>query len=497
MGQARRTVLLAALAAGLLRLVGLLRPVRGDEAGFTLVARAWSPSADSLYGTYFVDRPPLLVATYGATDWLAGPLAVRVLGALAAAALVVLAATTARLVAGVPAARWTAVLVAALCVTPLIDVVAAKGELLGLPWVMGGCLLALLALRRASGTRALLLAGAAGAVSATAPGYKQSLVGGLVFGAVLLLVAVLTREVPARRGTALGAAALAGAAVPVLATIGWAAAAGVRLEVLAYAVWGFRGDASLVLAAQPSSAPTERAVLLVVVAVGAGMVAVIGGLLVHVRDEVGRDAPVTWAVLAMLAVDAAALVASGSYWRDYLLVLVPSTALAAALLVRRRSRRGRAMRAVVLATAVSSAISLVAWGAVQVLDRQELDETDTGAALARAAEPGDTLTVFGGRADLQLTSGMDSPYPYLWSLPMRTLDPDLERLRELVSSDERPTWLVEWVHLGAWTPEAGAALREVVEEHYVEVGGACGDHRVHLRRDVERPAPRPRCHGDG
>ncbi len=169
--------------------------------------------------------------------------------------------------------------------------------------------------------------------------------------------------------------------------------------------------------------------LLVVIAAGAGMIAVIGGLLVHVRDEVGRDAPVTWAVLAMLAADTAALVASGSYWRDYLLVLVPSTALAAALLVRRRSKRGRAMRAVVAATAVSSAISLVVWGAVQVLDLQELDETDTGAALAAAAEPGDTLTVFGGRADLQLTSGMDSPYPYLWSLPMRTLDPDLEQLR--------------------------------------------------------------------
>lgn len=495
MGRERRLVLLVAVVAGALRLVGLFRPVRPDEAGFTLVARAWAPDADSVYGPYFVDRPPLLVATYGAADWLAGPLTVRVLGAVAVTALVLLAAMTARLVAGASAARWTAVLVAALCVTPLIDVVAAKGELLGLPLVMGGCLFALLALRRADGRRALLLAGAAGAVSATALGLKQSLVGGLVFGGVLLLVAVLGREVTLRRGAALAGAALAGAAVPVLATVGWAVAAGVRLEVLAYAVWGFRADASAVLAAQPASAPTERAALLVVVAAGAGMVAVIGGLLVHVRDEVGRDAPVTWAVLAMLGADTLALVASGSYWRDYLLVLVPSTALAAALLVRRRSKRGVAMRAVVVATALSSAVSLVVWGTVQVLDLQELDEADTGAALAAAAEPGDTLTVFGGRADLQLTSGMDSPYRYLWSLPMRTLDPELEQLRALLDSDERPTWFVEWVYLGAWTPEAGAALREEVEEHYVEVGGACGDHRVYLRRDVERPAPRPTCRG--
>ena len=495
MGRERRFVLLVALVAGGLRLVGLFRPVRPDEAGFTLVARAWTPSADSVYGPYFVDRPPSLVATYGSADWLAGPLTVRVLGAVAVTALVLLAAVTARLVAGPSAARWTAVLVAALCVTPLIDVVATKGELLGLPLVMGGCLLALLALRRAEGRRALLLAGAAGTVSATALGLKQSLVGGLVFGGVLLLVAALGREVTLRRGAALAGAALAGATVPVLATLGWTVAAGVRLEVLGYAVWGFRTDASAVLAAQPASAPTERAALLVVVAAGAGMVAVIGGLLVHVRDEVGRDAPVTWAVLAMLGADTAALVASGSYWRDYLLVLVPSTALAAALLVRRRSKRGVAMRAVVVATAVSSAVSLVVWGAVQLLDLQELDEADTGAALAAAAEPGDTLTVFGGRADLQLSSGMDSPYPYLWSLPMRTLDPELERLQELLASPRRPTWFVEGVYLGAWTPEAGAALREVVEEHYVEVGGACGDHRVYLRRGAERPVPQPRCHG--
>ena len=495
MSRTRRTVVVAALAAGVLRLVGLWRPVRADEAGFTLVARAWDPSPDSVFGSYFVDRPPLVVATYGLADWLAGPLAVRVLGALAAAALVLLAAATARLVAGPVAARWTAVLVAALCVTPLIDVVAAKGELLGLPLVMGGCLLAVLALRSATGTRSLLLAGAAGAVSATALGMKQSLVGGLVFGGVLLLTAVLSHEVSRRRGAALGAAALAGAALPVLATVGWAVAAGVRLEVLGYSVWGFRGDASAVLAAEPASAPAERAALLVLVAAGVGMVAVLGGLLVHVRDEVERDAPVTWAVLAVLAADAAALVASGSYWRDYLFALVPSTALAAALLARRQSRRGRAMRAVVGLTAVSSAVSLAVWGVLQVLGLQELDEADTGSALAAAAEPGDTLVVFGGRADLQLTSGMDSPYPYLWSLPMRTLDPDYEELRALLTSPQRPTWLVQWVHFGAWAPGPGAELREVVEEEYVEVSRGCGDHPVYLRRDAERATPEPRCHG--
>ena len=54
----RRTVLYAAALAFLLRLPGLSRPVRPDEAGWFLVARTWHPSENSVYGEHFVDRPP-------------------------------------------------------------------------------------------------------------------------------------------------------------------------------------------------------------------------------------------------------------------------------------------------------------------------------------------------------------------------------------------------------------------------------------------------------
>ncbi len=47
----------AILAAGL-RFPGFLWPIKPDEAGFTLVARNWDPEPDSMYGTYWVDRPP-------------------------------------------------------------------------------------------------------------------------------------------------------------------------------------------------------------------------------------------------------------------------------------------------------------------------------------------------------------------------------------------------------------------------------------------------------
>ena len=76
----RWTVTVAAAAAFLLRLPGLTRPVRADEAGFVLVARTWDPMPDSVYGAYFVDRPPLLIALFKVSDAIGGPLFIRVAG---------------------------------------------------------------------------------------------------------------------------------------------------------------------------------------------------------------------------------------------------------------------------------------------------------------------------------------------------------------------------------------------------------------------------------
>ena len=112
---------------------------------------------------------------------------------------------------------------------------------------------------------------------------------------------------------------------------------------------------------------------------------------------------------------------------------------------------------------------------------------------ADSAEPGDTLVVFGGRADLQLTSGLDSPYPYLWSLPMRTRDPEYADLTALLDGPRAPTWLVEWVDLDAWAGAGVPELRAAIDEHYVEVGTTCDDHPIYLLRGVDRPEVTPDC----
>jgi len=492
----RWTIAFAAATAFLLRLPGLTRPIRADEAGFLLVARAWDPGPASVYGPYFVDRPPLLVATYGWADDVGGPLFIRVLGALACALLVVTAANVARLVATEQAARWTAVAVAAITTNIAINAVAVKGELLALPILMGSLLLALLAVR----DRSWVLALGGGLLAGLALGFKQNLVGGLVFTAVLYVASALAGRLTRTDLARLALSATAGAVVPLLGTVLWARSAGVDLDTLWYAVYGFRFDAAAVLTSGSAERETVRAVLLVVSALGAGMLLVIGGFVVHIRGEWEDDAPLTAAVAVMLLVDVAGLVLGGSFWRDYLFPLLPATALCAALLARRRSRRGVAMRSVISAAAASTLVLLVGWAGYQALGFQEFDEVDTGEAMRDVAEPDDTLVVFGGRADLQITSGMSSPYEHLWSLPMRTMDPDLADLRSLVTGPDAPTWVVEWVPFGTWDGDAGESLRAVVEQRYVAHGTGCADpdrrpRTVWLLRGVDRPVPEPDCHG--
>ncbi|KQW49172.1 hypothetical protein ASC77_10795 [Nocardioides sp. Root1257] len=485
----RYPVAVAVALTVLARLPALTRPVRADEAGFLLVARAWDPQPGSLFGAYWVDRPPPLIAVFGAVDALGGVTTLRILGALVAGLTVLLAAAVAGTVSGPRATVWTAALAAALLSNPMIDVVAVKGELLALPCVLGSILLTLLAVRR----RAWPLAFAAGVAAALAVGLKQNLATGLVFAGVLLLVEWRTGRLPGRSAAALAAGGLAGAAVPVLGTIAWTSAAGVRLSVLWETVYGFRADAARVIADGTTDAPERRAWILLAIALASGLLVVLAGPFARVRELWRDNPPVLAATLAVVVVDVASLVAGGSYWQDYLLPLIPAAALCTALLAGREDRSGRTMRGLVVAVIGSAVLAMAFWLVWNATGHQEFDEVRTGEAIADAAAPGDTLVVFGGRADLQLTSGLDSPYPYLWSLPMRTRDPDYADLTALLSGPDAPTWLVQWVDLDAWADAGVPELQAAIDEHYVDAGTTCTGKPIYLLRGVERPHVTPDC----
>ncbi|MFC6345143.1 hypothetical protein ACFP8W_24385, partial [Nocardioides hankookensis] len=168
-------------------------------------------------------------------------------------------------------------------------------------------------------------------------------------------------------------------------------------------------------------------------------------------------------------------------------------ALCTALLAGREDRSGRTMRGLVVAAIGSAVLAMAFWLVWNATGHQEFDEVRTGEAIADSAEPGDTLVVFGGRADLQLTSGLDSPYPYLWSLPMRTRDPEYADLTALLSGPDAPTWLVQWVDLDAWADTGVDDLHNAIEDNYVPAGTTCNGRTVYLRRGLDRPPVTPDC----
>ncbi|TIC84348.1 hypothetical protein [Nocardioides sp. GY 10127] len=492
------------------RLLSLALVLQADEAGFTLVARSWDPQPDSLYGPYFVDRPPLVIALFGAGDALAGTHAVRALGAVTSGLAVLLAAPAGRLVAGAgsggswaddrptrTAGGWSALVTAAALSTPLLDVASTKGEVLAVPFLLAAAVLGLLVVgvgpHPPSRPVTAALSLVAGFCAGVPLGLKQNLAGGLVLLAALGVAAVVSRRMSVRRFVVAALAALAGAALPIGAQVAWALGSGVRPGTLWETVYGFRGEAATVLAAQPSDAPLTRAGILVLAGLLAGLGLVVGGFVANARGEWARDPVVTSAIAALLAWDAVSLVLGGSYWRDYLFPLVPGAALATGLLARRTSRRGRYVRVTAVVAALSCVVSLGVWGARAVAARGTTQEWATGEAVGAAAQPGDTITVYGGRADVVLASGLDAPYPYLWSLPMRVLDPDLGQLRRLLTGPDRPTWVVLEVPLDAWTPGPGARVQTVLDRRYSPAGAGCDDVAVYVRDDVQRPALQPHC----
>lgn len=488
-----RAVWLAAAAAFVARFPGLLWPLRPDEAGFLLVARAWHPEPDSLYGHYFVDRPPPIIWLMQASDAVGGPYAHRLVGALACSLLVLAAAAAAREVtrrAGVvdPAATrrlaaGVAIATAALVGNAQIDPVAAKGEVFGIPLVMGSCWLALRAVRRISAPDAF----GAGCLAMLAIGFKQSIVGGLVFGAVLLVGSAVARHLSWRDALRCAGAAVAGAAVPVVLMVAWALAAGVRLHTLWYTSVSFRSDANRIIATQSAEGAEGRISYLFYVFVGTGMLLVLVCLLARLRTLLRHDAVIVVAVLAMVGTDLVGVAVSGSYWLPYLFVLVPGLSLALAALLTHdhlRLSRRRVSPAAVAFVVGSCVISLLGWTAAWVVGRVPL-EVRTGEALAAVGRPGDRVLVYGGRADIQWASRADSPYPYLWSLPMRTLDPDLEDLGSVLTGSNPPTWFVEATYINTWSELGTRPIERSLIRKYQFVVTACDRYRIYHLNSVD------------
>jgi hypothetical protein len=478
----------------------LTRQLSPDEGGFATVARYWTDGGPFLYGPTWVDRPPGLIGLFALAEHL-GRYGVRLTAAAAAVLLVAAVALASGSIGGRTAARWAAWLGFALSSSVLLDAERLDGELVAAMFDAMSMASVLRALRDGANRIQSAAYGLGAGLTATAAALtKQNFVDGLVFASVLLLVAAVgrrnRRSYPLGRLVGTAAGLVAGVAVLIGAASFWARAHH-GIDALLFALYGFRSAATAVMAQWSWAAPLHRLGVLVAVAAASG----VGVLLLHLayrrRNRLWSTSPLAWALSAAASVELVGVLGGVNYWVHYLIALVPTVAVAGGLSAHRpvpgwRATRRLAVGAVVV-TVVASPVS-----AVQAAVTPSASYT-TGRWIADSAHPGDTITVTYTRANIIYASGLRPAYPFMWSLPTRTLDPQLSVLTRVLEGPRAPTWVVQWDDLSDWGLDSGHQVEAALAGAYRPAGRVCG-RAVWLHDGVHRqlaPAPSRRACGPG
>ncbi len=490
----RRFLTFVCLAVVTVRATYVVQPLRNDEGGYLRIARQWHTGGEFLYGDYFVDRPPLLMAIFRIAAVFEWDQAIRVI-AIAFVLVFVLAAWYAgKVLAGPAGGRWAAVVAAGLMCSPMLAADQADGELFGAALVMAAIAAGLAAWRADASPRRLSLAGCAGALGAAAPLVKQNLLEGLLFVAALVAVRWVARAGSRRREGAIALGVALGAVFTGALFCAWAALAGAEWSGVWHDLVTFRREALNVIWSIRPQASIRRAMLLVALGLVTGVLPVVVTWFVGAgwRAPVPRT-PESAAIAVILVFGLAAIVSGGSYWPPYLLQLAPAVVLAAAVVAPTVTVGGRWMRVfggmIVASAVVGSSVAGIVYATVP---RAWFSER-TGEWLGDSKAATDTALVAYGWASVLERADMHSPYPHLWSVPMRTLDPEQARLRATLAGPQAPAWIVQVNSFNAWNIDRESRLRNLVRERYRVVADVCG-HRVWLRRDLTRElVPPPKC----
>jgi hypothetical protein len=457
----------------LMRVPWLAAPLGRDEGGIALLAQHWG--GGSLYGGYWLDRPPLLILLFKLAV-LGGADGVRVLGMVAALALVVAIALLARLLAGPRAAVIAGLLAALLTGSSAIGAVYTPGELLAaVPSTLS--VLCLVHAHRSRRTGAVV---AAGALAVTAVLIKQSFLDAGFAGVVFVLVSALAeRDVRIRWPVAYAL----GTALPLAVVLAWLAVAGVSLSYFAYTMFGFRIDLLHTLSATDLPL-VVRMRQLTDPASNTGLTLVVGGAVVGALSGLRRDRVLFATLAAWLTAGLVGVLCGGSYFVHYLIELVPAgCVLAAAGLALVPAPISAAALAIVAYMALGSADEGFRWLDNHTPHHRELA---IGDYIREHARPRDTVYVMYARPNIVYYAGRRQPYPYLWSLMVRVRPDARPRLRRLLASPERPTWLVGWHHPSSWELDPHHALARTLDRGYRLAATVCNV-PVYVRRDAAAP----------
>ena len=295
---------------------------------------------------------------------------------------------------------------------------------------------------------------------------------------VTVVVAWHRGEITTRRGVTL----VGGFAVGVLLT-GYAMGIltslhGTSLPGVFDAMYPFRLEAGRVMAAAGSQYASARLTALLIACVTSGLVMLIAAMAWGIAAKRIRSAA-DWGLITLLLFDVGSIALGGNYWPHYLVQLIVPIAISIAILIDRHQPLVRPLVAMV------ALASLAVWARSMPSEHPPTSATAVGAALSASANRHDTLITAYGHANLNFDAGLTSPYQYLWSLPIRTLDPQLHDLNRVLSGPNAPTWVVTWNHVNSWGLDSQTAAA-TIQTDYRPVGHICG-RTIYLHDGINRP----------
>jgi hypothetical protein len=448
-----------------------------DEGGDALVALRWHGGGPFAYGSLFLDRPPLLVALYrlvGGTQQ-----GIRVLGVLAGGLLVATSTLLAVRLGGRRAASWAAGMAGVLASSYALRSVFTPAELLAAVPSSASVLLLVTALDRAP--RRLALFTGAGALAGVALLVKQSFGDALAAGAVALL-AGKALGISWRETTQRAAAYVAGVAAVTAGLMLWTLLSHTPADAVWYAMFGFRIDAVAPLASHGLGPHLSK--------LGSPLLAsglAVAAVFALVAFKRLRERPLVRVTLfAWVAAAVVGIVLGGSYYPHYLIALVPAGAAGAGSLFSRHRLVGAVAVAAIAVPTVLNA-SLVARS--DSADSLQEAAVTIGDYIRDRSLPHDSAYVMYAKVNTLYYAGLRVPYPYNWSLMLRAAPAAQQRLRRLLASRGRPTWIVraEWPR--AFGMDQSGATKRLLAEHYRAVGNVCGSEVLLARGATVRPAP--------
>jgi 4-amino-4-deoxy-L-arabinose transferase-like glycosyltransferase len=450
---------LCAASAAALRLPFAFTGLVPDEGGYAYVAQQWSRGAQ-LYDSAWADRPQGFLVAYRLLLAVADdPWAIRLGAVLCGAGITVLLGVIGWQLRSPATGIAAAAMYAVVGVGPRVTGFTFNGELAAaLPAT--AAIAATLAWRSSARLYWLVAAGLAGGSAIL---MKQSAFDGLLVA--IAVVAVVSKDWSTRRRAL--AVLLGSAAIPVAASmlhgclIGWtnywSAVVGSR--------FGARLDAGSLLDrpgrffATVDDAWSDLAVVVLLA---------LAALALGRRQRGPVAVPAFWLGTALLGFNLGAL-----YWRHYYVQLIPPLTLLAAMAVT--SFRSRLYQSAAVTLAILPVGSFLVALVVMPPERREgliahqrqfEHNKEIAAQLDERLDQDDTIYVLVSQGDLYFLVGRPSRYPYLWGHPVKEIPGALQQLRELLSSERRPEWLIAYT--SPKRVDSSGRLGRIVRRHYVQ-----------------------------